>query len=228
MHDALLFKKWFRDRETWEAWTAFLCALFGLPMTLTQHATFSTCTGRTEIPNAMAREAWLVVGRRGGKSFVLAFVAVFLACFIDHRPFLAPGELGSILIIASDRSQARVINRYIRALLSIPLLAKLVVSQDRFTTELSTMVVIEIATASFRSTRGYAIIAALCDEIAFWPTDEGAAEPDAEVLAALRPGMLQFKSPLLLCASSPYAMRGELYSTARMGTSSFGKRPLAR
>ena len=40
------------------------------------------------------------------------------------------------------------------------------------TISLKNRVSIEIHTASFRSTRGYTIIAALLDEIAYWPTDE--------------------------------------------------------
>ena len=37
--------------------------------------------------------------------------------------------------------------------------------------------------------RGYTCIAALCDEIAFWRSDESSANPDAEIIAALRPAM---------------------------------------
>ncbi len=48
---------------------------------------------------------------------------------------------------------------------------------------------IEIMTASFRSIRGYTVIAALCDEIAFWQdATSSAANPDSEILDALRPG----------------------------------------
>ena len=63
-------------------------------------------------------EAWLVCGRRAGKSFVLALIAVFLACFHDWRQHLAPGERGTVMIVAADRKQARVILRYIRGLLT--------------------------------------------------------------------------------------------------------------
>ena len=46
-------------------------------------------------------------------------------------------------------------------------------------------VAIEIHTASYRSTRGYTIIAALLDEISIWESDEFAAEPDVEVINAI-------------------------------------------
>jgi hypothetical protein len=55
---------------------------------------------------------------------MLALVAVFLACFRDWQPYLAPGERATIMVIATDRRQARVIFRYIRALLTmVPMLA---------------------------------------------------------------------------------------------------------
>ena len=80
---------------------------------------------------------------------------------------------------------------------------------------LSNRVVIEIGTASFRTTRGYSFAAVLCDEIAFWRQDETSANPDVEILRALRPGMASIPGSILLLASSPYAKRGELYAAFR-------------
>ncbi len=71
-----------------------------------------------------------------------------------------------------------------------------------------------MGTASFKSVRGYTIVAALCDEIAFWPTDDS-AQPDYEILDALRPGMATIPNAMLLCASSPYARRGALWDAHR-------------
>ena len=51
---------------------SFLCALFALPMSAEQTATYLRCTERTELPKERFNEAWLVCGRRAGKSFVLA------------------------------------------------------------------------------------------------------------------------------------------------------------
>ena len=52
--------------------------------------------------------------------------------------------------------------------------------------------------------RGYSVLAALCDEIAFWQTDD-AAEPDFEILNALRPAMSMIPNAMLLCAQ--FALR---------------------
>ena len=110
IRDPHLFGPWFKWSKTWTAWFAFLAALFALPMTPEQFAIYRQCTGRACPPSSVAPESWLICGRRAGKSFVLALVAVFLACFYDYRPHLAPGERGTVLVIATDRKQARVID----------------------------------------------------------------------------------------------------------------------
>jgi hypothetical protein len=201
--DPALFARWFRDRATWTAWFAFLRVLFGLAMT-----------------EEGVREAWLICGRRAGKSFVLALVAVFLACFVSWTPFLTPGELGTVMVIAADRKQARVIYRYAAALLrEVPMLKAMIQRETAEAIELTNGIRIEILTASFRTVRGYTLIAALCDEIAFWRSDES-ANPDSEIIGAIRPAMATIPGAVLLCASSPYARRGALWTAYR---NSFGK-----
>lgn len=213
--DPQLFAPWFRDPASWQAWRAFLCALFGLPMTPGQLAIYQQCTGRSEAPTTPASECWLPCGRRGGKSFTLALIAVFLACFKDYRPYLQPGERGTVIVTAADRRQARTIFRYARALLTrVPMLARMVERETAESFDLSNEVSIEIGTASFRAVRGYTIVAALCDEIAFWMSEDS-ANPDFEILDALRPAMATIPGAMLLCASSPYAKRGALYDAHR-------------
>jgi hypothetical protein len=215
MRDNNLFAPWFKDATTWAAWRAFLAALFALPMTPAQLTTYQQCTGRSAPPQQPATEGWLNCGRRSGKSFVLALCAVYLAAFHDYRRHLAPGERATVLIIATNSKQARVIFRYIRALLNhVPMLAKLVERETADAFDLTTGTTIEVHPVSMRTTRGYTIVAALCDEIAFWP-HEDAAEPDYEVLNALRPGMATIPGAVLLCASSPYARRGALWDAWR-------------
>ena len=152
-----------------------------------------------------------MIGRRGGKSRFAALVAIFLACFRDYRTVLAPGERGVLMIIAADRRQAQVVKRYISALLqAVPMLAAMVEHETRESIVLSTGVTIEIHTASFRAIRGYTCVGAICDEIAFWRTDDS-ANPDTEILNALRPAMATVPGAMLLGISSPYARRGELW-----------------
>ena len=215
MRDENLFRAWFKDPVTWSAWRAFLCALFGLPLKPEQLAVFQRATGRVASPTKPT-EAWLVCGRRSGKSFILALCAVWIGCFKDHRRNLAPGERGTIIVIARDRPQARVILRYIRALLTkVPMLAKTIERETAEGFDLANSVTIEVGSANYKSIRGYTIIGALCDEIAFWPTGESTTDPDYEILAALRPAMATIPNPMLLCASSPYARRGALWEAFR-------------
>jgi len=76
--------------------------------------------------------------------------------------------------------------------------------------QLANSVTIEIGTASFRSSRGYTYAAILADEVSFWRSEDS-TNPDSEILAAVRPGMATIPNAMLLCASSPYARKGELW-----------------
>jgi hypothetical protein len=212
-----IWAPWFiKDAASWEPWRAFLAALFGLPLSEEGQALFRACTGRASPPQGGLSEAWLVVGRRGGKSFVLALIACYLAIFRNWKPYLTPGEIGTIKVVATDRRQARVIHRYCRALLTkVPSLAAYVERDTGDELVLTNDITIEIQTASFRTARGYTVIAALCDEIAYWRSDETSANPDSEIINAIRPAMATIPGAMLLCASSPYARRGELWSHFR-------------
>jgi phage terminase large subunit-like protein len=128
----------------------------------------------------------VVCGRRSGKSRIASLVAVYEAAFVDHREHLAPGETAVVALIARDRSQARVLFRYVKGLLRRPMLARLVVRETASEIELSVGTSIEIMTAG-QNVRGFSMAAAICDEIAYWPSSELCAGPDREVLSALRP-----------------------------------------
>ena len=209
-----LFARHFRG-ETWSAWKAFLKALFGLPMTKEQVSLYRHHTGRQTPPEAAFKEAALICGRRGGKSRILALIATYLAVIPDYSPFLAPGEVATIAIIAADRKQARSIFRFVLGLVSnTEALAPLIESETADSLTLSNGVMLEIHTASFRVTRGYSLAAALCDEVAFWRSEDS-ANPDLEILAALRPGLSNIPGAMLLIASSPYAKRGALWQAFR-------------
>jgi hypothetical protein len=211
IHDAKLFAPWFRKKATWGAWLAFISALFALPMTPEQLAIYRSCTARVTPPATPFNEAWLIVGRRGGKSFVLALIAVWLACFHKYQQFLQPGERASIIIIAADRRQARNIFRYVSGLIhNVPMLRKLIERQTADAFDLTNSVTIEIHVTSFKSVRGYTVVAALCDETSFWRSEDS-ANPDTEIINALRPAMATIPNAKLLVASSPYAKKGVVW-----------------
>lgn len=195
---------------TWRAWIGLLAAVFGLPVPEDVTDIVRRCTGRSALPTQPARELWAIIGRRGGKSRIAALLAVYLACF--KRYTLAPGERGIVMVLAADRRQARVVLRYVKALIDhVPMLDALVERQTTEAIHLRNGITIEIHTASFKTTRGYTVVGAICDEIAFWPTDES-ANPDTEILNALRPAAATVPGALLVAISSPYARRGELFT----------------
>jgi hypothetical protein len=219
MRDPAVFGPEF-STPAWAPWRAFVGALSGLPPEDdAARELILQCTGRDTVPTTAAREGWMIVGRRGGKSRVAALLAVDAACFRQYRP--APGERLVVMVLAADKRQARVVFRYTRALLeSVPMLARLITRVTREAIDLANGVSIEVHTASYRSTRGYSIVTVIADEVAFWHTDEHAAETDVEILNAVRPAMLTVPGSRLIALSSPYARRGELW---RMYQRHFGK-----
>ena len=151
VRDPAVFGPAFRDRDTWAAWFAFLAALFGLKMDAEQQRIFTACTQRSDTPTEQANEAWLICGRRSGKSFTLALVAVFLAAFRDWTPYLGIGERGTITVIAADRKQARTIMRYTKGLFqSVPMLRQLVEAERQEGIDLTNRVTIEVHTCQFQ------------------------------------------------------------------------------
>ena len=202
--------------ESWSTWRVFLKALFGLEIDDAELGAFRQHSGGREPPERQVSEAWVIAGRRGGKSSIAALVAVYLAAFRDYSENLAPGEVATVAVIAADRRQARTIMRYCQGLMeSVAMLSALIEKQLTDSIYLRNRVVIEVHTCSFRSVRGYSLAAVIADEIAFWRSDDFSANPDREVLASLRPGMASLPEPLLLCISSPHSRHGELWQTYR-------------
>jgi len=48
----------------------------------------------------------LIYGSRSGKSLVAPLVAIFLVSFPDYSQILASAEVGTVIVITSDKSQA--------------------------------------------------------------------------------------------------------------------------
>jgi hypothetical protein len=178
-------------------------------------ALYRACTGRTVPPSAPAAYLWLVIGRRGGKSFAMALIAVFLAVFKDWRKYLSPGERAIVLLVAADREQARILHRYCQGILRPPILQSMVWNVTASEIELKGGVTIEVVTRSYRTVRGRSVCVAAMDEVAFW-RDDDSANPDAEVLNAIRASMATFGGDAMVIAgSSPYARRGVLWDAFR-------------
>jgi hypothetical protein len=98
---------------------------------------------------------------------------------------------------------------------AVPMLKRQIETTTQESITLKNRITLEVHTANFRSVRGYTVVAALLDELAFWPVDENSASPDIEVINALRPAMATVPGAMLLCASSPYARKGSLWDAYR-------------
>jgi hypothetical protein len=204
--------------DTWSAWRAALKAAFALPMSDEERAVMETTTGRKVLPAAPVRELWLLLGRRAGKSIMAALLAVWATCCRTYT--LAPGEVGVFMIVAADRRQARVIKRYVSGLLRAhPALEALIERETAEAVWLTNGLVVEIHTCSFRTLRGYTCIGAAVDEVSFWQSEDS-ANPDHEVLVALRAAMASVPEAMLVGLTSVYARRGEPW---RMFEKHFGR-----
>lgn len=221
MTDPALFGDQFSG-DTWSEWRTLLAGFYGLELADTERQQFRAITGRITPPQNPFDELWLVVGRRGGKSQSAALLAVYEAAFNDYQDRLSPGEVATVMILAADRKQARSVFRYISGLIeSNPMLSRMVAREDKESIELTNRTTIEVHTASFRATRGYTVACCIADEIAFWRSEDS-ANPDFEILNAIRPAMATLDGKLI-ALSSPYSKRGALWDTYRSYFSTYDK-----
>jgi hypothetical protein len=198
--------------DYWISWHAFISSIFAVPFESEEELQiFRDCTHLIDPPEERPSRVWMPIGRRGGKSRVLSAIAVYLAVCFDWSHHLDPGELGVIPVLSASRTQARIIMGYIKAMLEHPKLKGRVVVDNAESILLQGNILIEVVTASYKAVRGRTVLAALCDEIAFWHSEETSSNPDKEIIAALEPAMATIPNALLLGASSPHAKRGVLW-----------------
>lgn len=195
--------------DSWTAWRVLLIAAMGEPLTDAERQLFQQLTNRPQEPNQRVEEFVGVIGRRGGKSRAISVLATYIAG-LNRHPSLVPGERGVLLIIAPDQKQADICLDYCEAnFRNSPVLAQLIESRTARSLKLTNRVDIEVRASDFRRLRGPTYIAIICDELAFWYSDNS-ANPDLEILNAVRPGLATTGGPLFMI-SSPYARRGELW-----------------
>ena len=115
-------------------------------------------------------------------------------------------------MFAPDRKQSRVTFRYVVGLLrSVPELAVLIERESQESVDLKNGVTVEVITATRAAPRGRAYALAIVEEAAFLPIGDS-ANPDTDLIAALRPALARVPGSLLAVVSSPYARRGILWA----------------
>jgi hypothetical protein len=201
------------DGPSWRAWRVMLIAAMGEALNPDERALFRKFTGRDYEPGQMVEELWLVIGRQAGKSWAAAVLAAYIAGFCEY-PELSLGDRGVVLFLAKNMEQARVsFNRTARIFDKVRWLDKLVDKRSANTLSLNNGVDLAVRAASSSGVRGFIVVGVVADEICFWPIGES-ANPDTEILNALRPALGTTGGPLI-ALSSPNGRRGEMYATYR-------------
>jgi Terminase large subunit, ATPase domain len=187
-----------------------LRATYGLSLNEAELAFYRRATGREEYIPREHDELSVVAGRQSGKtSRIAALIAVYEA-FRDHG--LPPDQRGYVFVIATAMKQAKIAFNFIKKYIhGSPTLKSLVLNTTRDEIELRNGVVIACRPCSYAAVRGYPVICVICDEMAFWCHEETAANPEREVIEALRPGMATLYNTKLVKISTPFRKEGILY-----------------
>ena len=209
MDDPALFAPWYRG-PSWDGWRSVLKAMHCLPMSDAEVVFFNSVAERYP-PKHPVREAWIAVGRGGGKDSIASVIVGHTAATFEPYAGLRPGERPLCLLLACDREQAKICLGYVRSYFTdIPLLREMVTRETANGFELSNGVDIAIATNSFRAVRGRSILCCVLDECAFYRSDKS-ANPDEELYRALRPALARVPGSTLIGISSPYRKAGLLW-----------------
>jgi hypothetical protein len=200
---------------SWDTWRVVVKALFAEKMTAAELAIFRSVAER-DPPIKPVSEGVFIIGRGGGKDSVATSIATNIAVNFDpRRSKLRPGEKAVVMLLAVDRAQAGVAFSYIRGYFEeVPALAKLVEHVGDDSIELRNRVVIEVHTNSYRSVRGRSLLCVICDEVAFWRSEDSAS-PDLETAGAVQPGLARIRGSMLILISTAHKRSGLLYQKWR-------------
>lgn len=187
-------------------------ALYGLPTRWESETPYTKFTGRSQWPKKPFKDVTIVCGRRSGKTGRFGVnIAMFEALLGGHEKHLRKTERGHIVLMAQSLKAVNEAMLLARAKIAeVPQLREQVdgeptASEIRFKNRM----VLSIWPCTFTSIRGLSIPVAILDEVGVW--DVEGANPDREVLAAIRPAMATFKRPLLVKLSTPWAKAGVLW-----------------
>jgi len=179
-------------------------------MSETELAIFGKITGRQGLPVSV-RQLWIMAGRRSGKSLISAFLGIFYAAFKDWSAVIVKGEIPRVVVVCPDRKQGHVCFSYAKGFVEgIPMLRRQVRRITKESIIFKNGVHLEIATASYRTIRGFTIVCVIVDEAAFL-RDEDSANPFGELLTAVRPSMATTNG-ILIVISMPYSRTGEFWN----------------
>ncbi len=201
-------------------WLATLRAFDGLSLSDDDVSILAAVTGRSRKAIRAHEEQpypelWARVGRRGRKSATAAMITDHQALYGGHERYLMPHELGMIVTISKDLSGADLIKRFQHLFLDA---LGIQYHETKFGAVTVTLIegcqiALACLTCTAEAPRGPAIPVAILDEPAFWDVSERYADPDVEIIGALRPAMAQFPNRKLIAISSPFGIEGVFHKT---------------
>jgi hypothetical protein len=192
---------------SWESWRIVGKVLDGLPLDASELAIYTQLTGRTTVPSDL-RECWMLAGRGSGKTSFMALCAVRAAC----RGYASVRGVPRVLLLAFVKEQAGISFDYVSEFFDRDReLRKLITGRTKAELSLAHGVRIQTMTSGYRQVRGYNVAAALLDECAHWWNEATNANPDVEVVRALRPALGKVPGSRLLAATTPWTEEGMTY-----------------
>ena len=209
--DPNLFGPYFNG-PSWNGWRAVLKAAHGVALNDDELRFFRKVAER-DPPKRRVRELWVIAGRRSGKDSVASAMGTHAA--LQPYSGLRPGEAPTIMCLACDKEQAKIVTRYSRGYFDeVKLLHGLIDidTQDGFA--LTNGAEFAVLANNFRSVRGRTVAFAVLDECAFYRSSESVS-PDYETYNAIVPGMATIDGSMLVGISSPHRRAGLLYSKWR-------------
>jgi hypothetical protein len=204
---------YFRDKSTWWPWFVFIKALIGIgTLTARERILLKDCTGLAGLPTKRIREAFLICGRRSGKSTICALLAVFYGVWGEWKRYISRGERPKIFVVATNMDQAKIILNYVKAILDLtPFLRGMVHRELADSVELKNGTEIVVKPASWRSSRGFTCGLLILEELAFFRFETDSALRDKEIYTAIKPGMINIRNSLVIGISTPFARQGLLF-----------------
>jgi hypothetical protein len=199
--------------SSWDMWRSIIRAMSAEKMSTAEIETFRSVAER-DPPTQPVSEAVFIAGRGAGKDSIATLIATNIAITFDpKRSKLRPGGKAVVMLLAVDRDQAGVAFNYIKGYFQeVPALAKLVKHIGNDSIELRNRCCIEVHTNSYRSVRGRSLLCVICDEVAFWRSEDSAT-PDVETAGAVQPGLARMRKSgsMLILISTAHKRSGLLY-----------------
>lgn len=230
--DLLLGLRW---KEFSQPQQVVLKAFYGLALTAAEQHIWSALQGNyttdalgylldvtAEVPYVPReyQELWAQLGRRAGKTGELgSFIFAYECCLGGHTAYVRDGTPIVALLISQTKEISATNLLHVKTMItSSPLLKGELeaVVGDRL--RLKNGITIMAGAPDIANQRGIAVPVLGLDEVAFWYSDADSANPDYEVVRALRPAQAQFPHRKRFALSTPWTREGIIYDATQAGT----------